>query len=410
MEVAAREPVSAPARANMISQTAPKLRVGIIGAGEVAQVCHLPVLALLDHLYTTTIICDISQKNASHCSIKFHIPVATTNPDDVFRSPEVDVVFVLTSDEFHEAYAIAALENGKHVMVEKPLTLSTPSAQRIAAAETKANGPRVFVGYMRRYATSFTETFKREVAAIPRILYARSRDFSGPNAKFVDESGTFQVKNTDIPEEAGKIRAQRLDALYTEVFPDEASPLTAEHIKYCRFLGSLGSHDISLMREVLGFPESIGGVSVNEPFYSAILDYRNQNGNREKFSVTYESGIDAVPDFDAHLAVYGEKKRVMIKYDSPYVKGLPIKVFVQELNEHGEMQSREVLHSYEDAYTAELQELYECLVNGRPIKTTVQDAMQDLQIYDGMYKTWTRSRIELSNVNGTSKKANGIGH
>lgn len=38
------------------------LRVGIIGAGEVAQVIHLPVLSMLSHLFTTTIICDISQK------------------------------------------------------------------------------------------------------------------------------------------------------------------------------------------------------------------------------------------------------------------------------------------------------------------------------------------------------------
>jgi predicted dehydrogenase len=36
------------------------LRVGVVGAGEVAQVVHLPTLALLNHLYTTTAICDLS--------------------------------------------------------------------------------------------------------------------------------------------------------------------------------------------------------------------------------------------------------------------------------------------------------------------------------------------------------------
>jgi hypothetical protein len=45
-----------------IKMSATKLRVGIIGAGEVAQVCHLPVLALLEHLYSISIICDISEK------------------------------------------------------------------------------------------------------------------------------------------------------------------------------------------------------------------------------------------------------------------------------------------------------------------------------------------------------------
>lgn len=140
------------------------------------------------------------------------------------------------------------------------------------------------------------------------------------------------------------------------------------------------------MREVFGLPESVGGVSVNEPFYSAMFNYRNRSG--EPFAVMYESGWDGVPDFDAHLAVYGEKKRVWIQYDSPFVKGLPIKVVVQEVNESGEMEKREMLGSYEDAYTAELMELYECIVNGRRIKTSAADAAQDLRLYDMMYAHW----------------------
>ncbi|OCL02408.1 NAD(P)-binding protein [Glonium stellatum] len=360
------------------------LHVGIIGAGEVAQVIHLPVLSLLSHLYTVEIICDISLKNVEHCATKFHIPKATTTVSDVIKHPEVNVVFILTSDEFHAEYTIASLQSGKHVMVEKPITLSIQSAQRIIAAEKAANGAKVFVGYMRRYAPSFTQAFKREVASIPRILYARSRDFSGPNAQFVSQSGTFQVQNTDFPPDAAAERAKRLDALFEEAF--EGREATSEKKKYCRFLGSLGSHDISLMREMLGFPESVAGVSVNEPFYSAIFNYRNESG--EPFAVTYESGIDSVPNFDAHLAIYGEKKRVSIQYPSPYVKGLPITVKVDELNEHGEIQAREMLTSYEDAYTAELRELHSCIVEGQQIKTTAEDALQDLKLFDLMYKKY----------------------
>lgn len=301
----------------------------------------------------------------------------------------MDVVFILTSDEFHEPYAIAALEAGKSVLLEKPITLSLPSVDRIIEAERKApNGARLFVGYMRRYAKSLTQTFKREVATIPKILYARSRDFSGPNGKFVDESGTFAVKNTDFPAGAGEEREKRLNALYKETFPGQ--DITPQRIQFCRFLGSLGSHDISLMREVLGFPDSVVGVTANEPFYSAIFNYKNKTG--EPYAVTYESGIDAVPDFDAHLAVYGEKKRVSIKYDTPYVKGLAITVTVQEVNDYGEIEKREMMGSYEDAYTAELRELYECLVEGKEIKTSAEDARNDLRLFDMMYRQWNRQQ------------------
>ncbi|USW50070.1 Putative gfo/Idh/MocA-like oxidoreductase, NAD(P)-binding domain superfamily [Septoria linicola] len=341
-----------------------KLRVGVVGAGEVAQVIHLPLLGLLSHLYTTTAICDISKKTTDHCAAKFHIPLATTDPNEVFTSPDVDVVFVLTSDEFHEPYIIAALEAGKHVMIEKPLTLSLQSVDRILAAEAKAAGPIVF----------------------------RVRDFPGPNPTFVAQSGAFPVKHTDdIPASASGERDQRLDALYKEAFHSE--PITDDGIKLCRFMATLGSHDISLMREILGFPERVIAVTAHDPIYTAIFSYIDQRSpGKESFSVTYESGFEGVADFDAHLAIYGEKKRVMIKYDSPFVKGLPIKVVVQETNEFGEIETKEIIGNYEDAYTYELKEFYECVVKGKEVKTSVKDAREDLRLYDLMYQKWEEQK------------------
>lgn len=363
------------------------LRVGVIGAGEVAQVIHLPTLSLLSHLYQVTSICDISAQTASHCATKFHIPKHTTNPSDIINDPTIDVVFILTSDEFHAVWAVAALQAGKNVMIEKPLTLSLPAARRIIGAERNSKG-RVFVGYMRRYAPSFTGAFMREVATIPKILHARVRDMSGPNAFFVDQSGTFQVKTTDdIPATATAEREKLLDLLYQEAFPDAAGEITDEMKKYCRFLGSLGSHDLSLMREALGLTvESVAGVSVHDPFYSAILNFRTDAGHA--FAVTYESGIDGVAEFDAQLVVHGERKRVSIQYDTPYVKGLPITVRVEEINEHGEKQVKEIVSSYEDAYTAELTQMHDCFANGWEIKTSTEDAMRDLELYDLMYRKW----------------------
>lgn len=250
----------------------------------------------------------------------------------------------------------------------------------------------MFVGYMRRYAPSFTQAFKREIESIPRILYARSRDIVGPNAHFVGQSGTSPVKFADFPDDSGRERAERLDMLVSEAFPGRKA--TEENIKYCRFLGSLGSHDLSLMREALGFPDSVSGVSANEPFYSAIFNYRNKTG--EPFAVTYESGIDSVPRFDAHLAVYGERKTVSIQYNTPYVKGLPIVVKVDELNDVGEATSKKILSSFEDAYTVELKEMHACFTEGKPIKTNAEDASRDLELFDLMYKKHHRQNLQPS--------------
>lgn len=329
-------------------------------------------------------------QTATHCATKHHIPLSTTNPTDLLTHPTIDLIFLLTSDEFHEPYTLAALSANKSVFLEKPLTLSLPSAQRMLAAERAAaasgSGAKVFVGYMRRYARSFTQTFLREVEGIERVLYARVRDFPGPNEWFVGQSGAFPLSVHPVqgPGGGGGEGRERLDGLLGEAFEGRGE-VTGEKVAMCRFLGGLGSHDLSLLREALGFPEAVVAVSAHAPMYSAMLEYKDRKTGRP-FSVTYESGIDGVPDFDAHLAVYGERKRVMIKYDTPFVKGLAIKVTVWEVNEHGEMETREVLGSYEDAYTAELLELYECIVNGKQIKTTVEDAMQDLKLYDMIYE------------------------
>jgi len=161
-------------------------------------VCHGPCLLLLSHLFKIESICDLSAKTVDHCATKFHVPHKTTTPQEVIDHPDVEVVFILTSDDSHAPLACASLNSGKHVFIEKPVTLSLPSLESVIDAEKNApNGARVFVGYMRRYAPSFVEAFKREIATIPKILYARVRDFSGPNTNFVNQSGTFQVQNSD---------------------------------------------------------------------------------------------------------------------------------------------------------------------------------------------------------------------
>ena len=365
------------------------LRVGLIGAGEVAQVIHLPTLQLMNHLYTVSAICDVSQKTVDFCKDRYNIPLATTNPDDVINHPDIDVIFNLTSDEFHETIAVAALKAGKHVMQEKPMSLNVESAMRITQAERQAkNGARVFVGYMRRYAPSFVGAFKREVASIDRVLYARCRGIVGPNAYFVNQSGTFPFKSPDdIPSGASANREKLLSELLGEA--SHGFKATEKEIKFWRHLGSLGSHDLSLMREVLGSPQSVAGVSVNPPFYSAILNYRTSRGS---FSLTYETGIDDVARFDSHLTVYGKNKTVSIQYDTPYVKGLAIKVKVDEINEYGEVISKEIVSSYEDAYTAELEEMHACFTEGRKIKTSAGDAWHDSRLFAMLLEGSRRQR------------------
>lgn len=274
-------------------------------------------------------------------------------------------------------------------MLEKPITLSLATGQTIVDAERDApNEAKVFVGYMRRYAPSLVGAFKREIETIPRIMYATVRDIIGPNSYFMGQSGCFSTKWVDdVPAAAGQDKQARLEVLLSEAWGVPFEELTKDQMAYTCLLGSLGSHGLGVMRDVLGgLPEEVIASSDNAKWYTTMFDYRNRRGgeNGENFTCLYEMGLDNVPRFDSHVTVYGENKTVAIVYDTPFVKGLGITVEIDEMNEHGEKVHRSVQTSYEDAYTAELRDMHACLTEGKQIKTTITDAMDDLRLFKMM--------------------------
>lgn len=74
----------------------------------------------------------------------------------MLRSPDIDAVVLATPHSQHEAQALAALAAGKHVFVEKPLTLDLNSAKRVAAT-ARTTGLTLAVGLNRRFHPSICE-------------------------------------------------------------------------------------------------------------------------------------------------------------------------------------------------------------------------------------------------------------
>jgi predicted dehydrogenase len=83
--------------------------------------------------------------------------------DEILSAPDIDAVVLATPHSQHRAQALAAIAAGKHVFVEKPLTLDLESALAVAAAARKA-GLVLAVGLARRFHPSIAE------------LRARARD------------------------------------------------------------------------------------------------------------------------------------------------------------------------------------------------------------------------------------------
>lgn len=110
------------------------IRVGVIGYGywgpRVVKNIH-------DPLYLHS-ICDRNPQALKRAHEDYPNALLTAEEDDILKSPEIDAVFIVTPVWTHFEFARRALENGKHVWVEKPFTTQSSQARElIELAERK---------------------------------------------------------------------------------------------------------------------------------------------------------------------------------------------------------------------------------------------------------------------------------
>jgi len=113
-----------------VSVTPDALRVGLVGAGRWAEV-HRAALgqggALLVAAATG------SASSSSRVEREWGVP-ASPVLSDLLSNPAVEAVIIASPNDRHAEQAVAALEAGKHVLVEKPMALSVGDARRVVAA------------------------------------------------------------------------------------------------------------------------------------------------------------------------------------------------------------------------------------------------------------------------------------
>jgi len=282
-----------------------KLRVGLVGLGLVAQVVHLPVLHAMPEHFEVVAGCDISLSLAEAVAARHAIPRVYSSLQAMLAAEQLDIVAVLNSDEHHTDTAVAALEAGCHVLLEKPICLNLADAATMIAARDAAQR-KVMVGYMRRHADAYRK-LKAELGPEPDIHHVAMRAIVGPHPYFVDRKKALLVAG-DIPEAAVRDRSERA-ARQVRAAIGEAPEAS---INAFRLLNRLSSHDLSALRGLVGSPKRVIAASCkrNGRYVSTLLDYGS-------FTATYETGSDQVGRFDAHIEIFTGNRRWRIEYDTP---------------------------------------------------------------------------------------------
>ena len=148
-----------------------KLKIGIIGCG--VGILHLQGFAENPRADVVA-IAGLDQDRCHDLAKQFNVPRIYREYQELIADPDVEAVTVAVPNILHVPVALAALEAGKHVMVEKPLAPTAEEGQRIIDAAREAN--RVLGVVFNRRGRQDVQLVKREVerGALGEVYHARA--------------------------------------------------------------------------------------------------------------------------------------------------------------------------------------------------------------------------------------------
>ncbi len=126
-----------------------KLKIGLVGCGWAGATLHLPALESIDNAQVVA-LADIDQESLNRTGDKFHIKTRHTDYRNIMENGDVEAVAVCVPGSSHSEVALAALDAGKHVFIEKPLALSLDEVDFVVE-KAKDSGCKAMVGFNLRF-------------------------------------------------------------------------------------------------------------------------------------------------------------------------------------------------------------------------------------------------------------------
>jgi predicted dehydrogenase len=142
-----------------------KLRVGVVGAGWWAVANHIPILRSRPDVELVS-VCRLGRAELAKVQSAFGIPYGAEDFAAMLNEAPLDALVVASPHSLHGAHALAALERGIHVLVEKPMTVNAAEARAIAEL-ARDKGCHILVPYGWNFKPYFSKA--RELVRKQRI-------------------------------------------------------------------------------------------------------------------------------------------------------------------------------------------------------------------------------------------------
>ncbi len=319
------------------------LRVGIFGTGGIAERAMVEPASTLDEV-TVVAVGSRDPERARAFAERHGIP-ASGDYASVMANPDVDLIYVALPPVVHARWATAALEAGKHVLCEKPLSANGADARAIADA-ARANGRRAFVGFHYRLHSSTIRLLEVLRSGVLGDVRGVEVDFSIPH---------FVVKPGNIRLDGGLGGGAVMD---------------------------VGCYAIDLLRAAWGEPEVR---SASAQLYEADQRVDLQTD----FTLAFADGLTAmvrssfIGDDDGRMELRAVGSDATLRATSVIVPqwGATLKVSAGDdvlVDEHA--------REGESSYVAQLEHLVQVLQDGTPSLLDAERAVATMELVDDVYR------------------------
>lgn len=335
------------------------LRLGVIGAGNISQVAHLPAAELTDTVEVVA-LCDERVGLLRRVADRFRVPTTYHQADALMADEAIEAVDLCVPTIVHDGLATAALAAARHVLCEKPMASTLQRASRMLAAADE-HGARLMVGHHKRYDPGCEQA--REAVLDGRIGRPRLVTYH------------FGTGNWMGPAPRAPLLSEEPRVPWEYEYP--AGVDDARHRRYYVSLLEMFSHMTNLIRWLVGDPQWVLGAqhAANAVRGTLMLGWGDDGSDMQAFCVDgphYDSNA-----WNEVLTVWGDEGRIEITLPQNAFVNKSARVRLFESKTGTDALLPEI---YGWAFARELEHFAHCLRTDQPFHTSGEDSLKDLVI------------------------------
>ncbi len=336
-----------------------KIKWGVIGCGGIADRRTLPGLMLADNAELIAVM-DANGEAAEAAKEKYGAKYAFTTAEELLAIDEIEAVYIASPVAFHMDQTIKAAKAKKHILLEKPMTLSAKESLKLKKI-CDENGVKIGVGLMMRFHT-YHQMMKKLIE-------------EGKLGEIVSMRAQLTCWYPDIP---GNWRQQKATSGGGSLM-------------------DMGIHCIDLLQYISGLKaKEVASFSGTQIFNYEVEDGGSMIVKMENGAVAYVDANFNIPDDAAvcKLEIYGTEGSIFAEGTIGQVEGGNVRVTIcGDQGAYNAAQDRQPTNSYimeaelGNMYTKEIEGFGNAILNDTNPPIGADDAILVQKIIEAAYKS-----------------------